>query len=278
MFGLIAAFTQAGGIIIDKFTLTRKQVELRVFIPLLFLFLFLLTAVFFPFLGKISVKILEPQYLILFGVMIVTAIIWNVFYYRGAQAEKVHEFEAIVMFQPLITIILASIFLKSEQSIYVVITSVVASIALVVAHIKKEHFEMSIDSWGLVLAVVLMSFELIAIDLLLKVISPVALYCVRTGILFIFFWFYYKPKVGRVANSNIWLIFATSALGVVQMVTKFYGFESSGVVFTSLILILAPVLTYLYSAIFFHEGFKLRQTLSFGIILVCVIFASLAGK
>lgn len=278
MFALIAALTQAGGIIIDKITLTRRQVELKVFIPIVFLFLFLLSAILLPFLGHVSADFFKLNTLILFVLMIITAIIWNVFYYRGAQAEKVHEFEMIVIFQPLVTIILASFFLRSEQNWPIVVVSIIASLALILSKIGKEHFKITPSSAGLILAVVLMSIELIIIDVLLKVISPVAIYCVRTGILAIFFWLYYKPHVERVADHNVQLILFSSIFGVIQMVAKFYGFQTMGVVLTSLILILAPILTYTLSTFFLHEKLHWKQTVSFVIILICVIFATTFGR
>lgn len=278
MFPLIAAFAQVGGIIVDKIVLTRRQVSLHVFVPILFFFLFLLTAICYPFLGQVSADFFQIRYLLLFLAMIVVAIIWNIFYYRGVQAEKIHEFELIVMFQPLLTILLATVFLKGERNIFLEMAAIVAAIALVIARLNKNHLEFSSSSLGLVLAVILMSVELIIIDFLLKVLSPVALYCLRTGIIFLFFLFYYHPSFRKVADHNFGLIFATSFLGVVQMVTKFYGFEQFGVVYTSLILILSPVLVYIISTIFLHEHLKWRTVVCGIVIFACIIYATLVGR
>lgn len=278
MFPFISALSQAGGIIVDKIVLTRRQVSLRVFVPILFLFLFLLTAICYPFLGKISADFFQPYYLWLFLAMITVAIVWNVYYYRGVQAEKIHEFELIVIFQPILTILLATIFIKGERNLQLEIASIIAALALITAHIKKNHFVFSSNSLGLILAVILMSIELIIIDYLLDVLSPVALYAVRTGIIFIFFLFYYKPHLKMVADHNFGLIFLTSALGTIQMVTKFYGFQEFGVIYTSLILILSPVLVYIISTIFLHENLKMRTIVSVLVILGCIVYATLLAR
>ena len=267
-----------GGIIVDKITLTRRQVEVRVFVPILFLFLFLLTAVLFPFLGKFSLDLFLWKNLLLFIAMLVAATIWNIFYYRGVQAEKVHDFELIVMFQPLLTIFLATIFLKGERNIHVEIAAFIAAVFLIIAHIKKNHLELSKGATQLILAVVFMSIELVIITLLLKFISPVALYCVRTGILFVFFYFYNRPEIFRVANRNISLIFLSAILGTTQMVTKFYGMEKYGLIYTSLILILSPLLVYVVSTIFLHERLKPRMIISALVILGCIVYATMLGK
>jgi len=278
MFPIIATLSQIGGILVDKIVLTRRQVSLRVFVPLLFLFLFLFSMVLFPFLGTISHQMFTPYYIIIFILMIVTAIIWNVFYYRGVQQEKMNEFELIIMFQPLFTIILAAVFLRGEQSVHTIIAAIIAAIALILAHLQKKHLEFSAGAISLILAVIFMSVELILIKILLVVFSPVALYMVRTAIIFIFFYFYYKPDIFRVANTNVALILSSAALGVVQMVTKFYGFEKYGVVYTSLVLIAAPLVIYFFSSIFLHEKIKPRVLIAALVILLCIVYATVLGK
>lgn len=278
MFPLIAAFSQAAGIIVDKIILTRRRMELRAYIPVLFLFLFLLTAILMPFLGTVSLNFFTPYYLVIFLMMIASALIWNVFYYKGAQDEKVHEFELIIMFQPLLTILLAAIFLEKNTNVHILIASVLAAIALIIAHINKKHFEISAAGKGLVIAVVFISIEIIFQKIMLDVFSPAALYFTRTGIIFLFFWLYYRPRMHQVSDANIALILATSAAGVVQMVTKFYGFEQFGVIYTSLVLILSPILVYIISTLLLHERLKARTIISGLVILGCIVYATMLGK
>lgn len=278
MFAILATLSQVGGIFVDKITLTRRQVEIRVFIPILFLFLVLTTGILYPFLGKIDPSFLELKNVLLFLGMLISALIWNIFYYRGVQAEKVHDYELIIMFQPILTILLAVLVLKGERNFPIIIASIIAAIALVIAQIKKQHFSLSNGAWNLIGAVVFMSVELIIIDLLLKVYSPVALYFIRTGILFIFFYLYFRPRINQIDKINLWLILASAALGTVQMVSKFYGFETYGLIYTSLILILSPILVYAISTIFLREKLKTRTVVSFIVILGCIVYATVLGK
>lgn len=278
MFPFLSALAQVGGVIVDKITLTRRQVSIHVFVPILFLFLFLTTAILYPFLGDISLKFFEPYYLLIFLAMLFTAVIWNIFYYQGVQAEKVHEFELIVMFQPLLTILLAAFFLRGESNLRVEITAIVAATFLVIAHINEAHLKITPGAYKLVLAVVFMSIELILVKILLDVLSPVALYSIRTGVIFIFFFLLWRPQINKVANQNTVLILSSALLGTTQMVSKFYGFERYGVVYTSLILILAPILVYIVSTIFLHEKLKFRTVVSVIVILACIIYATMAGK
>lgn len=278
MFPFVAALTQEGGIIIDKITLTRERMETRVFIPITFIILFILAALFSPWLGWITPELFTLKYQILFWLMIVVAIVWNIFYYKGAQAEKVHDFELIIMAQPLFTILLASIFLQNEQNWLVVLAAIVAAVTLILSRIQKEHVAMTPALWGLVVVVVLMSVELIITDYLLKVFSPVALYSIRCGFIALFFFVFYRPHFRLVSLHHYGLISMSAALGVAQMVTKFYGFEKFGVIYTSLVLMLSPVIVYIISSIYLHEKVKVRQIISGLIILTCIAFATIAGK
>ncbi|KKQ18289.1 MAG: hypothetical protein US94_C0027G0007 [Berkelbacteria bacterium GW2011_GWB1_38_5] len=278
MFPFIAALTQVGGILVDKITLTRRQVSVHVFVPILFLFIFLLTAVLFPFLGKISIEFFSSYYLLIFLAMLIAGVVWNFFYYQGVQAEKVYEFQLIMMLQPLLTILLATIFLKGERNLQIEIIAIVAAIFLIVSHINQAHLEITLGGYKLLLAVIFMSVELILIKILLAVLSPVALYCIRTGILFVFFVLFYRPQIKKVAKENTVLILISATLGTVQMISKFYGFEQFGVVYTSLVLILSPILVYILSIIFLHEKLKLKTVLSGIVILGCIIYATLIGK
>jgi len=277
VFAFVAAISQAAGIIVDKIVLTRRRVETRVFIPILFLFLAFLTAILIPFLGYVSSDFFQVKYILFFLAMLVTAIIWNFFYYRGAQKEKVQEFELIIMFQPLMTILLAAIFIEKDVNIYLFIASILASIALILAHLKKMHFELSEYSWGLVIASFFISVEIIFQKILLEVFSPASLYFYRTAIIFIFFYIYYRPHIKQVSNINLWLIMLTSALGVVQMVTKFYGFDKFGVIYTSLVLIISPILVYILSTLLLRERLRARMIVSFLVILGCIVYATVLG-
>lgn len=274
MFPFLAAISQAGGIIIDKIVLTRQRVELKIFLPILFIMLFIFSALLCPWLSWIRLDLFTPKYIAIFCVMILVAIVWNIYYYRGAKAEKVHELELIMMAQPIITILLASTFISSERNWPVVAVAIIAGVVLMLSRVTKEHLTLSGPAWGLIIAALFMSVELILIKYLLVVFSPVLLYTIRTGILAIFFFLTSKPHFKMISKENYALIGATAFLGTASMVTKFYGFDIFGVVYTSLILILAPVLVYIASAIVLHEKIKMKTVLAAVLILFCIVFAT----
>lgn len=275
LFPFLSALGGAAGVIIDKIALARKKIPLDVFQTFLFLFLCFFTAIFVPFLGKINFSLAFSNiYLLIFVMMIATAIVWNIFYYKGLQKEKLYEFELIITLTPLMTIFLASLFLPEERNWTIISASIIASLALIFAHIRRNHLVFNQYSLGLIICIFLISLEMIFQKLLLKVYSPISLYFFRTLIIFIFFLIFYRPKISKVSLKGYGLIIASAAAGVMQMVLKFYGFSEFGIVYTTLILTLSPILIYFASFFIFKERLAKRTIVAAIIILACIVWAS----
>ncbi len=272
---IIASIGYAGGIITDKILLSRRKIPLLRFIPMLFVYLALLTAVMLPKYGSVDFgRLLSTKYILVLIAMIVTAVTWNIMYYRGLQQEELHEFELIMLLSPMVTIILVELFLPSERNWQTFIAGVIASLALLSTRFRHHHVKISKVAWMTMLAMVLMSFESILIKTMLDVMSPVLLYFVRTAILAIVFMVMYRPKMLEMSKSSYGMIIFSALLGVVQMVLKFYGFNSMGVVETTMILVLGPFLVYFISPIWFKEKVYKRDIFAFVVLVLCILYVT----
>ncbi|MCX6811297.1 MAG: DMT family transporter [Candidatus Berkelbacteria bacterium] len=275
--GIVATISQALGITIDKVILSQKRVPQSKFIPILFLFLALFSLPVAFWLGAIDFNALFTfKYIALYLLMIIVAFAWNILYYWGIGAEKVNEFELILMFNPLIVVLLASLFFKGERNFQIILAAFIASLALVGAHLKREHIRFSKASVGLIFCVILMSVETIIHRYLLDIISPASLYFTRTLILFIIFALFYRPKISGIKFESWGLIALTGIEGVIQFVARFYGYRDAGVIITTLVLTLAPILVYFAAYIYFKEQIKKRMIVAGLIILACIIWATIA--
>lgn len=276
MFPFVAAVADAVSVIIDKIALGKQRLPLKHFIPLLFIFLFILTSILVPFLGGIDYEMaIQEKYLFFFGLMIALAVTWNIFYYQSIQKEKLHEHEMIIMLFPAVTILLASILLPGEYDRRIFIASMAAAGALAVSRLEGGHFKFNQYSINLVVAVMLMATEILIIKELLKVYSPVSLYALRTGVLGLFFILYYRPKLKDTPRESVLYVLASAGLGALFMILRFYGYKDLGVVHTTLILIMSPFLVYLASAKFFGEKIKLRAKVAAIIIMICITYVTI---
>lgn len=262
--------------IADKIVLSWKKVPLLRFIPLLFVYLALFSFIVnFRYGGIDWQRLYEPKYLALFGAMITIAVVWNIFYYRGLQQEDILEFELIMMLSPLVTIILAEVFLPSERNFSTFLAGVIASFALIATRFRRHHIKISKTAWQTMFAMLLLSAESILIKELLHIFSPVSLYLARTTVIALVFLIIYRPKIFAMSRSAYFLTMLSAAFGVVQMVLKFYGFAALGVVETTMILVLGPFLVYFLSPLWFKEKIYKRDILAFAVLVACILYVTI---
>lgn len=275
LLALISAVTNGIGLIWDKIILSRERVTLRVFLPVVFVFLFAFTLILVPWFGRFDLSAaLLPNSLFLLFLMVVIAVAWNVLFYQSIQRETAHQHELVVMMSPLITILLAAIFFPEEFNGAVFILALIASAALLFAKMTREHQIFSRTSYNTFLGVILMSTETIIIRELLYTYNPVALYAIRTLMLALFFTAYYRPRYNQISTKH-WSMLALSGLfGVVIMLTRFFAFEQLGVIYTTLVAILAPVIVFFGSWEILHEKIRPRVVFASVVILICVSIAT----
>lgn len=272
---LMAALSWAGNIMLDQFTLAKRKVAIREHIPLAFTFLFLVTLITLPWLGGINeVLLTNRMYMFYMVLMVVLAIMWNIFYYQGLQKERMIEFEMIMLLQPLATIFMASIFFPEEFSWPVFGAAILGGLALILSHIRKHHLQFDKYAIHLLLAIFLMAMEAMVQNELLAVFSPATLYAIRTALLALFFTIYYQPRIHSVANFDFRMIIAASVLGAVSMVAKLYGYQLVGITYTTLGLLLTPIIVSWFDAKINKTPVKRRTVFAFIVILGCVIYAT----
>lgn len=275
---IISVFANTANVLLDKFILAKQRMKVRDYIPLLFAFLFLITfaSLLIPGLGAINLILASnQQFIFYFILMILLAIIWNIFYYQGLQEERLVEFELILMLTPLVTVLMVTLFFPEEFKAPVFGAALVGSLTLFLSHLRKHHFEFDKYAIQLVLAVVLIAMETMVQKELLNIYSPALLYAARTGLLALFFAIYYRPNAHHFHRPEFRLVFWSAFLGSVGMVTKFYGFQTLGVTYTTLLLLLVPVLVAWSDARVNKTPVSHRTLLAFVIILGCVIYATL---
>lgn len=272
---LISAFSGSIGLIYDKVILSRERIALRVYLPLVFVFLCGFTVLLVPTLGRIDLGIaLLPNSLFLFFLMILMAIASNVLFYQSVQKERMYEHEMISMMAPLVTVILAAIFFPEERDMRIFLLALIASVALIFARSEKSHFLIDRQGYNLLLGIVLISAESIIFRELLYSYTPVALYAIRTFFLAVFFMAYYNPRYKQVSNKHWWMIAATAFLGAVSMIARLYAFDTIGVIHSMLIAVLSPLVIFFASWEVLHERIRARVVLAGIVILVAVSWAT----
>ncbi|MBI4029931.1 DMT family transporter [Candidatus Berkelbacteria bacterium] len=273
-FPLAAAFATAAGLVYDKVILSRFKLDYRVFTVFLFFFLFLVTIPVALWWGRADVAIFQPVYLIFLFLVVFLAVIWNLLLYRAVASEKLVEVELIFMSTPLVIVLLAALFLPAERDLKIFLPAIFATLALLWAHLKKHHLDFSKQQKGLLIAIVLIGLETILVKKLLAVYSPPLLYLARSGLIFLILLLFLRAPKWKIKPRATWGIFKVAIVGMAQMILTYFGYQLAGVSLTTLILVLAPVLIYLFSVVFLKEKLTPKHIVSFVIILASIIYAT----
>lgn len=275
IYAILATLGFSAYVIINKEVFSRLKLSVKNYVPLLFVFLFLISLALFPRFGEIQSEALSLRYITLFVVMIILALTWNRLYYSGMKKESLVEFELITMLYPLATIFLAAVFLPFERDIHIFIAGVVAGLALLFSHLKKDHIHFKKMEAVLLWCVVLMASEQIMQRYLLEVYSPIALYAVRTGIMALIYPFYLKPNWKEFNVKVVGSIFLLAVIAIFFISMQLYAYKSLGVEFTILVFMLQPILVFIYAMIARGEKFKGKKILAALVIITAIIYAYL---
>lgn len=272
---ILSSLAQGFGLVSDKIALSRDRISLKVFLPILFIFLFGLTLILVPAFGRLDPTVaLLPNTLFLLLVMVLMAVASNALYYEGIQRKEMHHHELMMMLLPIITIVLAAIFYPENLDWRIFILAVISSLAIIFAKGQKEHFFVDATSYNTFLAVILMAGESIVIRELLYSFTPVMLYAIRTFFVSIFFFLYYRPRYNQVSAKHWWLIFVSALLGVIQVIGRYYAYSELGIIYTTMLTALAPIVVFLASWEIMHERIRARVVISAVIILSCITIAT----
>lgn len=274
LYAILATLGFSAYVVLNKEVFSRTKLSVRNYVPLLFVFLFLISFALFPWFGEIKPEALSLKYIGLFALMILLVISWNKLYYNGLKKESLVEFELITMLYPLATIFLAAILLPYERNIHIFLAGVIAGLVLIFSHIKSHHVHFRKMELVLLWCVILMAAEQIIQRYLLEVYSPIALYCIRTGVVALIYPFMFRPNWKEFNFKIIGSVFLLGALAVFFTAMQLYAYQTIGVAFTILILLIQPVLVFTYGRIIRGEKFKGRKILAALVIIAAIIYAN----
>lgn len=251
-----------------------KKIDYQSFYIVLFLFLSLISLCFWPFLGKVTGNLLSLKAIGLMSGLIVSAACWNILYYKGLKKVSLTEFEVITMIYPLLTIFLAGFLIPKDFNIYVFVSGIIASVSLVVSHMRGKHISFNGNQRMLIFTVFFMSIEAIFVKYLLDYMSPLALYSIRCVFVFIIFLIIYGVKnIFSQDKYLLFLQFLLALIGVTFMVSQYKAYAEIGVGFTILIVLLNPIIAFLWAHFQEKESLPIKKIIAAIIIIACIGFA-----
>jgi drug/metabolite transporter (DMT)-like permease len=280
-FPIIAAIALAGGTVLERNILKKKGVDIKIYQSLEFLAITIIMLPILYFFWKLDPEALQLRNILIFVGVIIISIAANIFTFYSMKGDKVSNLEPAKMLEPLFTILLAIVFSFFFQGIYesntkVLIPALIAGIALILTHIKKEHLNFNKYFLAAIIGSLFFALEIIISNLILQFYSPVTFYFLRCLGVFILSIIIFHPKLSNVDKKLKLELIAVGIIWVVYRVVAYYGYLKIGIVSTTLILMLGAILTYIFAKIFLKEKISTRNIIASVIILACILYASFA--
>ena len=267
---IIGAFIESMGTTLEKRFFSRTKMSSSKYATISFLFIVLSMIPFIYFFWSYQSGAFETHNLILLFVIILFSAAGNLCTYYALKGESIAEFEPIWLTQPLFTILLAFLVYGTGGNTYVFLLAVVASLTLVLTHIKKRHLSFNRYTTFLLLGNLFYAIELVASRQALHFMSPFTLYFIRCAFVFIILAVLYRPNISKISGSSLRTIFYIAVLWVFYRLILYQGYVLYGVIFTTMVFILAPVFLLVLAKILLGEKMTLKQGITTLIILICV--------
>ncbi|HOR52042.1 MAG TPA: DMT family transporter [Candidatus Pacearchaeota archaeon] len=280
-FPIIAAIALAGGTVLERHILKRKEIDIRRYQTLGFLTISLILLPMLYFFWKLDPQALQLKNILILIAVIICSMVANLFTFYSMKGEKISNLEPAKMLEPLFTILLAVLFSLFFQGAYesnpkVLVASLVAGLVLILTHINKEQLRFNKYFTAAIIGSFFFALEIIISNLILELYSPVTFYFLRCFGIFVFSLILFRTKLSGVDKKLKIDLVTVGIIWVLYRVVAYYGYLKIGIVSTTLILMLGAALIYLFAKIFLKEKINKKNIIASIVILACIIYASFA--
>ena len=268
----IGALSEAAGTILEKKVLLKRKINYKDYTVFGFLVIAILIIPVLFFFWRLDQEALTIKNILIFLSVVITSIIANLLCYYSLKREKVTELEPLRLLQPLFIVFLAFILYDTERKLSVLVAALIASLALIFSHVEKHHLKFNKYLITTIFSGLFFAAELVISKIILPYYSPLTFYFLRCTFIFLITAMILKPSPKNIDKTSWILIFITGAIWIVYRGILYYGYLTYGIVFTTLLFILAPIFIYLFAKIFLKEKLTWRNIIAAIIIVVCISY------
>lgn len=280
---VIGAFIEAVGMVLEKRILKKRIMNFKNFNFQAFLFVVILMIpvilLYKNYFLNIDKQAFQPINLIILALIILFSFFANLLIFYSLKRECLTELEPIALMQPLFTILFAFIFsfffeaFYHERNYYILGLGLIASIALVFSHIKKNHLCFDKYIIAALFGGMFFSIELVLSNFILPYYNSFTFYFIRCLGIFILLAIIFYKDIKYTDNKTTFFTIVASMTWIIFRIITYYGYEKLGIVHTTVIFILTPIFIYFMAVIFLKEKLRIKNIISAIIILACVIAA-----
>ncbi|MFA5141668.1 MAG: DMT family transporter [Candidatus Woesearchaeota archaeon] len=265
----------ASAVLFSRQVLSTYKLGFKEYLSLAFWMNCLIMLPFLYWMNNFSLVMLFKMPVLYMAGLILTACIYNFFYFKGFAHERLSEVQSLMLLIPLFATGFAYAFYPVERHIVPVVMAIVATLFLVWAHVSHGHVKFTKNSIYVLIAVIFFGLEYVFMKKLLEVYNPFTLYFVRCFIIGVIFFFMWGVRYSSVKPKAWKYLVAAQVSYVIQFIAVFWSVEKNGIVLTNVVLNLIPVLVFTYSYFHYRDHPGWKKMLAGFVILICIVIAQL---
>lgn len=212
--------------------------------------------------------------LLVTGAYVAIAAVSLYLFYLGFREETVGRYDLAAVLDPLFIFIVAGLVFPAERDLRIYLAAGLALGVFALVHLHGRRLQFEHGERILLLASFLFGIEATLERLLLESISPFELYLVRAvalaAVFTLMFGFHFHKHI--LSRRFLWIL-GIVIVGFLYTLGLFMGYATFGVTVTNLVLLLGPVLIYLYAYLVLREHQTWKIALAGGVILATVAYA-----
>lgn len=272
----IGSFSLAMIALMEKLALKVRRLKIETMQVYSFLASVLVMLPIIYFFWDVDTSALKLYNLLLLFLIVIFSILANLLAFYSLKGEKLTNIEPARILEPLFVVILAIIFSffsnLYDRDLHMVIPAFIAITVLIISNTKKHHLKLNKYILAAIGGSLFFATELILSRMILEFYSPISFYFVRNLAVLFFSFVLFRPRLKGVSVRVKKEIFLIGFLWVIYRLAVYYGYIHVGIVTTTLILLIAPVLIYFFAWKFLKEKLHWKNVLSAIIILTCVVY------
>ncbi len=277
---IIGSLALGTGTILERLVLKNKKIGIKLYQVVSFLAILLASIPLLFFFWKLDSGAFELKNILIFIGVIICSIFANLLIFYSEKWERITNLEPARILEPLFVILLTlglGIFIANwdNESPKIIIPALIASIALIFSHIRKHHLQFNKYFIAAIFGSFFFALELVLSSLILEFYSAITFYFLRCLFVFAISLAIFRPKFNPLNKKTSFIILLTGAIWVVYRVIIYFGYLNYGIIFTTLMIMLGPIVIYILANRFLKEKLNWKNIVASIIIIACVLYATL---
>jgi uncharacterized membrane protein len=267
--GIIATISTSAELLITKLLLRNGKSHSEKYVMLHFLWTIIIMLPLLFFFFFMDLEKMNLFYYSIFLVVLLSAAVYNILQFKCIRRIPIEHSQPIILTSWVFTIILGYMFFPEESNLKKVILALFACFAVIIAGFNKKSIASKKYEILLFICAFFIGVYNLSSKIMLEIMSPFALYFLRTLFLLPVFMiiFNFKKEDLTVSHLRISLISFTSIL---SQTTTFWAYTTIGLVATSLLMNLAPIITLWGARVFLKEKVKLKYIIATVVVVICI--------